>query len=221
VKALRQRAASRQAADHDPVEVVDLRGDPLPAELLGAGDAVAAHLVTQLVVVEDARDRGRDPLGFARLHEQGLPVAADDALVAVDVRRHDRRACRHRLEQHDAERLAAGRRGDVHVRGPEELGLLVVADPAQELDPAQPSRRHVAPCLARMRPLADDEQPAVAAGLAQDPVRLEELEQALARLVPPHEQQVALAVLPASDRHGPLEPGDVDAVGDDLVLAGK
>ena len=33
------------------------------------------------------------------------------------------------------------------------------------------------------------------------------------------EEQVGRAVLPARQRHGALEPGDVDAVGDDLVVA--
>ena len=68
-----------------------------------------------------------DLLRLARRDEQPLAAAPDDALVAVDVRGDDRRAGGHRLEQHDPERLAAGRRRDVDVGGPEELGLLVVA----------------------------------------------------------------------------------------------
>jgi hypothetical protein len=76
-----------------------------------------------------------------------------------------------------------------------------------------------APGLAGQRSLADDKQAAVAARLAQDPVRLQQVEQALARLVPAHEQQVPLAVLPAGQRDRALEAGDVDAVRDHLVLA--
>ena len=50
-------------------------------------------------------------------------------------------------------------------------------------------------------------------------MRLEQVEQSLAWLVAAHEQDVGRAVLPARDRHGRREPGDVDAVGDDLVVA--
>ena len=125
----------------------------------------------------------------------------------------------HRLEEDDPERLAAGRRRDVDVGGPEELGLLLVADPAEELDALEPAGRDVAPRLAGERPAADDEQAAVAAGLAQDPVGLQQLEEALPRLEPADEQDVARPVLPAGERDGPLEAVDVDAVRDDLVLA--
>src|SRR4029079_12151002 len=93
----------------------------------------------------------------------------------------------HRLEQDDPERLAAGRRADVHVGGSEELGLLLVADPAQELHALQPAGRDVAGRLPAERTRADHEEPPLAAGLAQDPVGLQELEQTLAWLEPAHE----------------------------------
>src|SRR5207244_11826139 len=66
---------------------------------------------------------------------------------------------------------------------------------------------------------ADDQEAALAAGLAQDAVRLEEVERALARLEPADEQDVLRAVLPAGDGHRAGEPGGVDAVRDDLVVA--
>ena len=137
----------------------------------------------------------------------------------MDVAGHDRGAGGHRLEQDDAERLAAGRRGDVHVGRPEELGLLLVRDPAQELHARHPAREDVAARLSFLGPRPDDEEPAVAAGLAQDPVRLEQVEQALPRLVAADEQDVARAVLPAGDGHGVAEAGDIHAVRDDLVVA--
>ena len=144
-----------------------------------------------------------------------------DALVAMDVGRDDRGSGGHRLEQHDPERLAAGRRRDVDVGRPVELGLLLVADPTEELDALEPARRDVPPGFPAERTGARDEEPAVAAGLAQDPVRLEQLEEALARLEPAHEEQVPRPVLPARERDGPLERVDIDAVRDDLVLAGE
>jgi len=50
-------------------------------------------------------------------------------------------------------------------------------------------------------------------------VRLEQVEQALARLVATDEQDVRRAVLPARQRDRSGEARDVDAVGDDLVVA--
>jgi hypothetical protein len=48
---------------------------------------------------------------------------------------------------------------------------------------------------------------------------LQQVQQALAWLVAPHEQHVGRAVLPARDGDRAGEPLDVDAVGDDLVVA--
>ena len=46
------------------------------------------------------------------------------------------------------------------VGGREELGLLGVADAAEELDALEPARRHVAPRLALLGPGADEQEPA-------------------------------------------------------------
>ena len=72
----------------------------------------------------------------------------------------------------------------------------------EELDALEAAGRHVAPRLALLRPRADDQQPRPVAGLAQDPVGLEQVEEALARLVPADEQDVRRAVLPAGERDG-------------------
>jgi hypothetical protein len=52
-------------------------------------------------------------------------------------------------------------------------------------------------------------------------VGLEEVQQALARLVAADEQHVRGAVLPSCQWHGVRVAGDVDAVGDDLVVTGE
>ena len=139
--------------------------------------------------------------------------------VAVDVRAHDRGSGGHRLEEHDAERLAAGGRRGVHVRRAEQLGLLGIGHAAEELDALEAAGGHVAACLALLRPGADDEESRARSGLAQDAVGLEQVEQALAWLVATHEQHVRGPVLPARDRDRVGVAGDVDAVGDDLVVA--
>src|SRR4051794_23621974 len=118
MEAGRELAARREASDHDAVVILDLGGDALPAELRCPLAASGAHRGPQVVVAEKARDRSGDRLRLARWHEEALAAAPDDALVAMDVRGDDRGARRHRLEQDDPERLAAGRGADVDVGRP-------------------------------------------------------------------------------------------------------
>src|SRR6185369_14008491 len=217
--ALRQRALGGKAPDHEAVVVLDLGGHPLPAELLGALEAGSRHRLPSLVVAEQLGQRAGDELRLAGRHEQRLAVAPDDALVAMDVAADDRCAGCHRLEQDDAEGFAPGGRGAIDVRGLEERIALLVPDPAEELDATELAGHEVAPDLLLLGPAADDEKPALAARLAQDAIGLEEVEKALARLEPADEEDVLGPVLPARDRHGALEAGDVDAVRDDLVVA--
>jgi hypothetical protein len=127
----------------------------------------------------------------------------------------------HRLEEHDAERFAARRRRHVHVGRLEQLVALGVRHASQELDAAQPARRDVPPRLALLRPPADQQQPRLHPVAAQDPVRLQDVEDALAGLEPAHEQHVRRPVLPARQRDRAPEPVEVDAVRDDLVVARK
>ncbi len=215
----RQVAPGREAADHEPVVVVDLGRHARPAERLGALAPGGAHLGAQRGVVQQALDGGGQLARLPRRHEQALASAAHDALVAVDIGGHDRRPGGHGLEEDDPERLAAGRRRGKDVRRLEELGLLGIADAPQEFDALQAPGRDVAPGLALLRPAADDQEARLRAGLAQDAVRLQQVEDALARLVAPDEQHVRRPVLPAGERDRVGEAGDVDAVGDDLVVA--
>src|SRR3989304_4327851 len=73
--------------------------------------------------------------------------------------------------------------------------------------PAHPAGHDVAPRLALLGARADDEEPAGAACLAQDPVGLQQVEEPLPRLEPADEQEVPRAVLPAGGRAGPLQAG--------------
>ena len=151
--------------------------------------------------------------------EETLAAAAHHALVAVDVRRHDRGSRGHRLQQDDPEGFPAGRRGHEDIRGPEQLGLLVIGDATQELHAGQAAGGHVAARLALLGAAADHQQAALAAGLAHDAVRLEQVQEALPRLEPADEQEVARPVLPARKGHRAAEPLRVHAVGDHLVVA--
>ncbi len=170
-------------------------------------------------IAEESFDRGGERLGVARRDQEALLAPAKDALVAVDVTGDDRRAGGHRLEEDDPEGLLAGGRRDEDLGGPEQLGLLLVGDAAEELDVDEPVGHDEAAGLPLLGSGPDDEQAALDAGLAEDPVGLEELDEPLARLVASDEQDVGDAVLPAGDRDGPPEAVDVDAVRDDLVVA--
>ena len=74
--------------------------------------------------------RRRRPPGTS----QASTVGAGHVAVAGQVAGHDRRAGGHRLEQHDAERLAAERRRAEHVGAAQPGDLLVVADAPEPLD---------------------------------------------------------------------------------------
>jgi len=189
--------------------------------LLCSGAAGCAHLGPEPRVVQQPGDGRRQLLGLVRGDEQTLAATPDDALVAVDVRGHDRGAGGHRLEQHDPERFAAGRRRREDLRRAEELCLLGVRHAPEEFDRLETTGGHISSRLAFLRPRADHQQPVLVPGPAQDAVRLEQVEQALARLVAADEQDVGCPVLPACQRDGAGEARDVDAVGDDLVVAGE
>ncbi len=137
----------------------------------------------------------------------------------MDVRGHDGRARGHRLEEHDAEGFATRRRRSEDVRRPEQLRLLGIGDATQEFDRLEAPGGHVPAGFALLRPRANDEQPTAGPGLAQDPMGLEQVQHALARLQPTDEQDIGHAVLPARKRDGAREARNVDAVGDHLVLA--
>ena len=106
----RQAARGCQPPDHEPVVRLDLGRDPLPAEFGGPERTGTAHQFAQVRVSQQAGDRRGELLRLVGFDEERVLAPPDDALVAVDVGAHDRRAGGHRLEQDDPERFAAGGR---------------------------------------------------------------------------------------------------------------
>src|SRR3990172_1919223 len=151
-------------------------------------------------------------------NKETLLAAPHDAPVAVDVRGHDRLAGGHRLQEHDAERLTAGGRGDEHVGGGEEARLLRVGDAAEELDPAGAPGEQVPPNLLLEGTGAGQEEATLAARLAQEAIGLQQVHHALSVLEPTDEEDVPDAVAPPLDRLRRPEARDVDPIGDDLVV---
>src|SRR5262249_45981847 len=145
----------------------------------------------------------------------------DDALVAVDVAAHDRRARSHRFEQDDPERLLAGGRRRVDVGRHERAVLVELAHPAEQLYAREPSRGDVPANLALLRTSANDEQPRVDPVTTHLAIGLEQVREALAWLETADIKDVRRAVAPSREGHHVVEGPDVDAVGDDLVVARK
>ena len=151
-----------------------------------------------------------------------LHAVAHDAAVALDPAGHDGLPRRHGLQQHDAEALPA--RG----WGAEDVGGLVVARQLLAGDAAH--QFHVVEVA-----LADDAQALLArvAGPHHDEaqvgvvpletaVGLQKVPETLAPLKPAHEEEVDLAIpVLLQGREGLREAVVVDAVGDDLVVAGE
>src|SRR3990170_1725976 len=165
----RERSLSRETPDHEPVVVLHLAGDALPAEFSGTLHAGGGHLRTEIVVRDQASDRRSQRLGFPRRDQQRVAITPDDALVAMDVAAHDRGTRGHRLEQDDPERLAPGGRRHVYVGRLEQRIPLLLPNASEELHASHPAGHDVAPSLALLGPAAHDQEAALAAGLAQEP----------------------------------------------------
>ena len=217
----RQRPGRGEAADHEPVVVVDLRGHPRPAELLGA--PLARPRTSAAASARSSSSRRIQRLG------EGLGVARRRAAPRGHAaRRPCSRGCRWRRSARPRPSPRAARSRTTRGRSPassrrRRSGTAGHArrrtrGPGSRRSGAGGSRRTGAPrAPGARRPRAA--AGILEAGLAQDPERLEQVEHALAGLEPPDEQDVGGPVLPARERHGPAEAVDVDAVGDDLVVA--
>ncbi len=137
------RAAGRRRSERSqsPVASSPRRsrrsGSPAPAiENSSARAAAVAQAGGELLVGEHAAQRVGERRGIAGRHHQAVDTRPGDPQVAGELGGDDRRVGRHRLEQHDPERLAAQRRGAEH-RGTLQAGdLLVVGDAPEPLDPA-------------------------------------------------------------------------------------
>src|SRR5258705_1474646 len=118
--------------DHLFVDADELSGDMRPVKFGGAARAGLAQSYAQSGLADEPFERGRDPVGIFRLDQEPRNISLYDTLVAMDIARHDRKACGHGLEQHDAERLLAGGRRAEDVRGLVKACLVDVVDAARE-----------------------------------------------------------------------------------------
>jgi hypothetical protein len=116
-------------------------GEPIVVELLGVPAVELAVAPPDLGIgLHDLGDPVLERLGVGRRDQRGA-LGGGDLAVAFDVAAHHRLGRRHRLEQHDAERLLAGRRRDEHIARAVQRGELVEADRAVIGQPGQLGRR--------------------------------------------------------------------------------
>src|SRR5204862_1953800 len=99
--------------------------------------------------------------------------------------------------------------------------LVQLADAAEQLHAGQTSSGDVAPHLSLLGTGADHQQSRVQPLAAYLAVGLEQVGQALAWLEAADVEDVRCAVAPASEGHHVIEGAQVDAVGNDLVVAGE
>src|SRR5690348_17199286 len=120
----RIRSSASVGTDDLVVEREELVRDVRPVELTSPDRAALAQLVSQRGLGHEALERAAQRVDVTGLDEQSGQVALDHLLVAVDIARD--RGCpgSHRLKQHDAERLLAGRRRAEDIRGLVEAGLI-------------------------------------------------------------------------------------------------
>ena len=128
-----RRRRGRRGPGDVVVTEVDL-GQVLHRELGGPLPPRGDELARPVGVVEHPAQRHRERRRVARRHELGVLAVTGDGGVADEVAGDDRRVRGHRLEQHDAERLAAERRRAEHVGAPQASCLLLVADATQPGD---------------------------------------------------------------------------------------
>ena len=140
-RSARGRARARRSIENDSARAV-------------AGDARTQSARSSSARTRRARRPG--PPG-RRGHQQGVDAGRGHVAVAGEVGRHDRRAGGHRLEQHDAEGLAAERRRAEHRRAPQAGRPSRLGDASEPLDPriAGVAWPAASPCRARRsRPTA-------------------------------------------------------------------
>ena len=213
---LRRPDRRRGRLDRALVDLGDLLGDPRPGVALGAAAAGLPHRPDPLGLVGEELELLGKRLRIGRGHQDPVDAVGDDVAVPGDRRRDHAGSGGHRLDQHHAEALAGERGRAEQVRLAQLSPENRVRDLAEHVDVVHQVRvADAARDLLGVR--ADDGQPG---GDVLDQ-RLEGGEQdrqALALLGPPDEEEPKLVARGLQAlRRGP----DVDAVGDDRVLAAE
>ena len=213
---LRRPDRRRRRLDRALVDLGDLLGDPRPGVALGAAAAGLPHRPDPLGLVGEELELLGKRLRIGRGHQDPVDAVGDDVAVPGDRRRDHAGSGGHRLDQHHAEALAGERGRAEQVRLAQLAPENRVRDLAEHVDVLHQVRvADAARDLLGVR--ADDGQPG---GDVLDQ-RLEGGEQdrqALALLGAPDEEEPKLVARGLRALRRGL---DVDAVGDDRVLAAE
>ena len=217
----RERLQRRHAAafalgapDDALVDALEPRGDVRPAVPLARERARrGAHRLAARLVGEQADDRIRERPRIAGGHRDGC-LGRHDLAIPLDVGCDDRGRARERTRQDHAEALPAERRRHERLRGAEQVGQLVLAQEADDVDPAVGNADARQEEAHGERVGARDDEPRARSAMDLGPGAEKDVE-ALSRLVPAGEHDRVLAV----GRVCPL--GQEHAVRDDLEVAAE
>src|ERR1019366_5052321 len=157
---------------------------------------------------------------MARRNEHAVDAVHDHAAEAGDRRRDHRDTARHRLEQHDAEALAAGCRSAEDVRGSVVPRQQLGRHTARELDVGDAHRGDLALVPPAHRTVAHHDQARVVTGATELAVRLQQRRKTLARLKATDEEDRRLAGRAQLVELGMvwIEPRAIDPVRDNAVV---
>src|SRR5665213_2729824 len=145
------------------VDLEDLLGNTLPGVALGSRNACRAHPTPAGRVVQQGSQCPRPGRRIARGQQQALTTIADDLGEAGNRGGDHGNATGHRLEQHDAEALLAGR------WGAEGVGTGVIAwqhrgvDESPEVNVRDVVSSDVTPESGTLRAVGDEHQAHIAA----------------------------------------------------------
>ncbi len=199
----------------EPLVLVD---DERPVEAPGGAGAGRSEPLARLALAHDDTQRGGEGAGVARWDEETLAAVGDELAVPGDVTSDDRRARRHRLEQHDAGGLRTQRGRAQHVRVTQEARHAVPRHPAVERHAAGERRRHPVAEAALLGVVTADVHLKLAGDVVEATQRPQKQAEALTTRLGSSEQDADRAGPPAVHRP---EPRKVDPRRDEVVRAGE
>lgn len=155
--------------------------------------------------------------GVRRCDQHRLLSVARDVAIADDIAGHHWQSGGHCLNQHDAERLAAGGRRNEDIGRPVDLRQILVGDLTKHLD-ARANRARKFFDRVALRSVTDHQQTQVGISIGQQREGAQGERQSFAWVQAPHKKQVA-ADWEIRRARRPRKPFDIHPIRDDRHVA--